>query len=49
VQAAIDQSVESVAMPPAPEAPSTPASSPQLELGIDEAESPGRARKEASG
>ncbi len=40
-----DQSVEAAA-PPAPEAL---APSPQLELGIDEAESPGPARKEASG
>jgi sec-independent protein translocase protein TatB len=55
VQAAIDQSVEAAAVPPASEAPAAaeaPAMlppSPQLELGIDEAESPGRPRKEASG
>lgn len=49
VQAAIDPSVEAAAVPPAPEASATLAPSPQLELGIDEAESPGRARKEASG
>jgi len=43
-----DQSAEA-ATPPAPEAAATLAPSPQLELGIDEAESPGRPRKEASG